>query len=279
MILVLTSLSSPNSFESTSSSSSSFSRCQMTSKACSVGLNCPLFSSQPIPTEQKRVRRNIKYFTETEFDAFATALLIMKNTSTIDGLNKYGSAFRNYDFFLAKHIAAATDIRGDQGHESSVFIIFHILLLCEFEESLLSIEPTIGGLPYWDWPDFSFTLFTDDRFGELPGNGTEFQVTTSAFSNWTISNMDNTTWHNKYGPFMHNISLCSYDGVTRNGYFRDPDSYAVDQHLVRMGSGLTAPSHGKCTFAEKFPFLEWHSCIDVSCNIITCNAFVHTIHA
>ena len=52
---------------------------------------------------------------------------------------------------------------------------FHSLLLLEFENTLLSVDPSILALPYWNWNDTTSdafaAVFTSTKFGGLPGTG------------------------------------------------------------------------------------------------------------
>lgn len=238
---------------------------------CSVGLNCPSFKGYPIEISQKRVRRNIKYLNTSEYNALTNAMMIMKNMSMMEGKLKYGPAFRNNDYFVVKHVAAGFDLRGDQAHFSSAFITYHTLILLEYENSLIAVDPTIGAMPYWDWPDDSFSLFTADHFGELPGRGQNYEVTTSAFSGWIISAMNEEIWRSTYAPMMVNMSQCSYLGATTSGYFRDERVPVETPHLVRMGlqssfENLTV-EFLNCSSSSKFPLLEWYRCIEVRSSV------------
>jgi hypothetical protein len=58
-------------------------------------------------------------------------------------------------------------------HFSSAFILdFAHNVVLEFENSLLSIDPSIGALPYWNWNDTNaMSIFTPAKYGSIPGTG------------------------------------------------------------------------------------------------------------
>jgi len=75
----------------------------------------------------------------------------MKHMNSTDGRARYGAHFISYDELVAKHLAAAADPRCDQAHLGPAFATYHRAFTLQFELSLMSIDPTIAALPYWDY--------------------------------------------------------------------------------------------------------------------------------
>jgi hypothetical protein len=138
-----------------------------------------------------RVRREIRALSNDERSEVFAAMLIMKRLPTTDGRQRYGPAYINYDDLVVKHNDAASDSRCDQGHLGPGFAIFHRAFVLIFEESLLSINPAIGALPYWDYnvdssdgrdPRASI-IWTDEWFGSSVGDPNDgYSVKDGVFS-------------------------------------------------------------------------------------------------
>jgi hypothetical protein len=89
---------------------SSTTRCSLSDNCCTAGSNCPACTAAK--SGSQRVRKDVRTLTTAEFDSFANAVNVMKSTSFSNGQLKYGSAFKTYDYFVAKHLAASYDNRG-----------------------------------------------------------------------------------------------------------------------------------------------------------------------
>jgi len=239
------------------------SRCAASDNCCTVGSTCPTCSAPKATTQ--RIRRDIRSLSTTEFDTFATAVNIMKTTTQSSGQSKYGTNFKTYDYFVAKHLAASFDNRGDQGHFCSGFMTFHSLLVLEFENALLSVDSSVGALPYWNWNDTytdSFTsVFSSSKFGSLPGTGPSSQVTNGKFANWAVEKMSSTIWKSTYYPYLTNPQYLTFVGTTPSGYLRS--SSLTNTYLTRYGSP-TDISTGKvsCDTYNIFPYINWYTCVE-----------------
>jgi Common central domain of tyrosinase len=74
---------------------------------------------------------------------------------------------------------------------------FHRAYLLRFENSLLAVDPTIEGLPYWDYSEDTETgkyfettdyIFSDKYFGSIKGNPDEnYAITDGLFAYWPIA--------------------------------------------------------------------------------------------
>ena len=100
-----------------------------------------------------------------EWDKVVEAMWTMKNLTQREGQLRYGPAFRSFDYLVAKHALAQTDVRGDQAHFGSWFATWHSAFVLEFELALLSVDASIGAIPYWDQTITSPPIFVDAYFG------------------------------------------------------------------------------------------------------------------
>ncbi|KAK3262164.1 hypothetical protein CYMTET_28965 [Cymbomonas tetramitiformis] len=99
------------------------------------------------PNSRPRVRKDLSKWTDAEFDKLVDAMFVMRNTDMLRGQQLYGDYFRSYGYFVAKHVIASTDTRGDQGHYGSHFLMWHKAFLLEFENSLLAIDQSLDAVP------------------------------------------------------------------------------------------------------------------------------------
>ena len=97
------------------------------------------------------VRKEIRSLSNVERLRIFRAMLVMKETSTGAGRQKYGKDFINYDDLVLKHFDASAAKPCDQAHLGSAFLVYHRALCLLFEKSLISVDNRIQGLPYWDY--------------------------------------------------------------------------------------------------------------------------------
>lgn len=116
--------------------------------SCALDNSCPACNADARSVQ--RVRQELRTLSSTEWTRVVDAMWIMKNTSNAYGAARYGPAFRSYDTFVLKHAVASTHARGDQAHFGPAFATWHAAFVLEFENSLLSIDSTIGACPYWN---------------------------------------------------------------------------------------------------------------------------------
>jgi len=188
---------------------------------------------------------------------------IIKTTSTADGVLKYGSNFKNYDYFVVKHLVASKDTRGDQGHFCSGFMTFHSLFVLEFENVLLAVDPSIGALPYWNWNDFSSSVFSSSMFGSAPGTDSLKEVVDGKFPSWPVQKMSTTIWSQYYAQYVDKTYL-TFNGTTSSGYLRGM-STLTNPLMTRIGSSPTkgsSPTPSTCTSTSYFPWMNWYTCIE-----------------
>ena len=187
---------------------------------------------------KQRVRREIRNLTSDQWQNIVRAMHIMKTTDQETGEQVYGPKFENYDRMSCKHHRAVMDPEGDMGHVAPLFFTFHRIMMLEFEESLIAIDPTIetevGGIPYWDSTLDLNTygtsnlgnsiIFSDDYFGSITGNESErYGVTDGQFWNWTVHS--NATevgcpppYQNPFGLLRSNFNPDnSHEHFTRRG--------------------------------------------------------------
>lgn len=242
--------------------------CSANDHCCVVGETCPACSAPVRDSNQQRVRRNILDLTYDEVKKVADAFWKMKTTSTEEGQSQYGSFFKNYDYFTVKHYTATHDLRGDQGHFSNAFMTFHSLFELEFEMSLLSIDPSIGALPYWNWNDTvaDKSIFTAEYFGSAPGSGENNQVVDGLFADWPISKFNEQTFADNYAKYLTNPSLSTWSGYSKSGYLRH--SILANPLLTRYGTNPNNYVNRNCAKPTTFPWFNWYACIEV--RVIVC---------
>jgi len=161
-----------------------------------------------------RVRRSWSTLNDSEKQRVINALHIMKWTSDEDGKSSYGGNFRRYDELILHHATAENDRRGDQAHLSEGFTFWHRLFLLEAENSLLSIDPKIGALPYFDLREDLSNFFGDTslHFGSITGTGFNSSIGDGGFANWTVS---------EYDEYLQSVSIeknvsSLFDGLFNN---------------------------------------------------------------
>ena len=100
---------------------------------------------------RKRLRREIRSLPVKEWKTVVAAMHVMKVVPQEVGLSIYGRHFRSYDSLVLQHSQASLHGPGDAAHFSEVFPIFHRAWTLAFENSLMAIDPSILGLPYWNF--------------------------------------------------------------------------------------------------------------------------------
>jgi len=240
--------------------------CSTYNESCTLGPGgtCP-HCSAPVATN-RRVRRNIFALDLDEYSKIVSAMWEMKNLPMEVGRDKYGVAFKTYDYFHAKHIAQAEDLRGDRSQTNIVFSIWHACLTLEFENTLLAIDPSIGAVPYWNWNE-TLNPFNDTYFGSAPGTGERYEVIDGPFAYWPVADMNESLWNELYVPYMRNSSGIDYSGETASGKFRQYLVCDSQDYMVRYGEkntdfagGTTGPID--CSYHGLFPWYKYHVCID-----------------
>lgn len=194
--------------------------------------------------------------TSSEWQRVVDAIWVMKNTTLEAGQDAFGVGFKPYDYFVVKHAFSATDSRGDQGHYTEAFPNFHAAFILEFENSLLAIDPSISGLPYWETN--TGNVFNSEYFGSAPGTGPGKVVIDGKFANFPI----NKTFDVHYWGTLSqgwNASVRAFSGS--NGFLRG--SHLRTFHVTRYGSPWSNPRERQaaCMKVEGC-FSAWHDCID-----------------
>jgi hypothetical protein len=148
-------------------------------------------------TNKPRVRREWRTLSNETRQNVAVAMRIMKTTTTSEGRDLYGPRFWNIDDITMLHACSTTDPRCDQGHYGPQFMTFHRSYLLRFENSLLSVDPSVEALPYWDYSKDTTTgdcyqedcyIFSDTFFGDDQGNPDEnYAITNGLFAYWPIA--------------------------------------------------------------------------------------------
>ena len=176
-----------------------------------------------VTTKITRVRKEVRQLSASEWKKVVDAIWIMKLTDDAVGKKIYGDHFISYDRLVVRHGIASLDPRGDQAHFGPAFNTFHSCFLREAENSLLAIDKSIIGLPYWD-TSTKTSVFNKKFFGSLVGTGDDYTVTDGVFRNWPIANYDaisapsnSIRISNPYGLLRHPLNVNKSRYATRRG--------------------------------------------------------------
>jgi hypothetical protein len=220
--------------------------------------NCPVCTAPY--TNNQRIRREIRQLSSSEWQKVVDAYWIMKNTPQEEGEAKYGPYYKQFDYFPSKHAVTTTDSRGDQGHFSAAFMTWHSAFLLEFENSLLSIDPSIGALPYWDSTITEPSIYTNQYFGSCPGKGENGQVNDGKFANWPIK----TGWSlSTYDEYIDDPSTIAFQN-SDSGYLRNADNTNDNPFVTRFGTQYSYDSEDfdDCRMLQGY-WNDWFECIEL----------------
>ncbi|CAJ1403873.1 unnamed protein product [Effrenium voratum] len=191
-----------------------------------LGGKGPKFKNKP------RVRREWRTLSDEMREKVANAFWTLKTLTTEAGQAKYGPDFHNHDDMLFLHSCATTDPKCDQGHFGPQFMTFHRALLLKYERAMLSVDPSIEALPYWNIAFDSLNgkyrndpekyIFTNKYFGSYYGTGVNYQVIDGLFANWPIAKYTEERF-GKDSP-MAAISTC-----VRKEYFKGYKATTCDK--------------------------------------------------
>ena len=132
------------------------------------------------------------------------------------------------------------DTRANQAHAGSHFIGYHAMLLLEFENEILKIDPFIEALPYWDFSTLSqdnvkplqvFLRF----FGSAPGTGDNYLVVDGYFNRFPVAKVDVELWES-FDTFRRCVgsrNVTTVGPYTVSGYLRDPENENTNPYVTR----------------------------------------------
>ena len=111
----------------------------------------------------RRVRKAIHRMSDAEWQKVVDAMWVMRTTGTEAGRKRFGDEYRDMDFHVVRHVLGTLPgldnvSRGDierppmdvTGGGAQTYT-WHALFTMELETSLLAVDPTLSGLPYFDW--------------------------------------------------------------------------------------------------------------------------------
>lgn len=96
----------------------------------------------------KYVRRELRRLTESDLEEYLKATAAVHRLSLAEGQRLYGSKFKNYEYFTAKHLDRRSLLECTPYHKGDVFLTAHAAFNLEFEQALQSINPLLSS-PYW----------------------------------------------------------------------------------------------------------------------------------
>jgi hypothetical protein len=195
-----------------------------------------------------RVRREIRTLTDKQRDDVFAALNIMKSVSQEEGEILYGSHFLNYDRMVLKHMRAALHPRCDMGHNGPAFLTFHRALELAIENSLISVDPSIEGLPYWGYnKDFASgkpresEVWKDHFFGSTYGDAENENMIQDGFGkDWEI-NANARELFAKYPVDARSIDQ-SADVVNSFNFLRGPTNLQSAPRVTRSSTTCGVPN-------------------------------------
>ena len=118
--------------------------------------------NQEFTVHVKRVRRELRDLSEVDRERFFDAVQTMYTTGTKDGRLLYGKKYRSARYFIEEHLNGAADKTCDHWHDDAGIANHHIAFTWEFENSLVSVDPTTA-VHYWDYTrDAAKESDTDD---------------------------------------------------------------------------------------------------------------------
>ena len=211
-------------------------------------------------TTPKRVRRELRELSNDAWNRVVAAIWVMKKTSDKEGVKKYGLRYLSYDSLLRKHIIAALDAKGDQGHFGPVFGLYHRAWLLTFENSLLAVDPLIEALPYWSYArdvtplsNSYESIFSSNYMGSYIGKGSKYAVNDGKFALFPISNKTAGTivTQSPYGYLRHPLSVNKSPYVTRKGG-------TICGYSINVGSTSAWTS----CLGVGGSIMDWTSCVD-----------------
>jgi hypothetical protein len=251
-------------------------RCLDSDNCCTPGVDCPVCSARR--NKKQRIRREIRTLSPEAYSRVVSAIITLKRRTK-------GT---NYDYFVAKQMAAYYDSRGDQTSTGTSFFTWHSLFLLEFEEELLKIDPSIGALPYWDWADPSPPAFTKGYFGLKPGQDRFYQVIDGPFQFFKVGDIDSETWSTKIVPNYTTSyaelapgtapSYINFTGDTASGTLRGVLNTNINDYVTRQEpysldmDGERCNAYNRtdplelglsedCGSKDFFPFTAWQTCM------------------
>jgi hypothetical protein len=251
-------------------------RCSDSDNCCGSEDTIPCPVCHAIPPTKQRVRKNVFHLSPHEFSKYANAMWVMKKTSISDGVAKYGKSFRNYDYFIAKHVAAVNDYRGDRAHHNTAFLVWHAAFELEFENSMLAIDPSIEATVYYNWNDTEHNAFNEVYFGSAPATGPNSELIDGPFAYWPIANMTEEIWREQYSKYIANVSQISYTGNTASGKFRSVSECSTSDVMLRYGN-ISVDGTGAldCTSYSAFPYVNFSECIDSGDDYRALHGYLH----
>jgi len=208
-----------------------------------------------------RVRREIRSLSSKERNLFFDALWTMKRTAGEEGRKIYGDQYMSMDEVVIKHGHASLDPRCDQGHFGPAFAIYHRLFTWMFENSLLSIAPELGAVPYWNMdidkaefvnPDDSI-IWSSDWFGSAhPRAEDGYMVKDGYFANWPIAKAKDVggDFENGYGYLRAPWNALNTPNLTRIPLMCE------SPHILNGSQART----NECNAEEDF--MGWYTCVD-----------------
>jgi hypothetical protein len=181
---------------------------------------------------------------------------VMKHAPGDMGRQRYGKRFVNYDELVARHLKAAAHRPCDAAHLGPAFATYHRAFTLIFEESLLSVDPRIEALPYWDYNI----------------EGAMREPRNSELWSWFGSsegdpNQGNAVLDGRFGHWKIHSKATDVSNLTNSyGVLRSPWNVNPSPYITRYRYSCGSETIFKTSIWEvclKSPlYIGWYACID-----------------
>jgi len=139
---------------------------------------------------------------------------------------------------------------------------WHSLFLLEFENSLLAVDPSISGLPYWDSStNTTGSVFTSKYFGSAPGTGINHQVIDGRFAKFPIkTNFD----IKRYSKYFTNPQYVNFTNCPATDMLRSDSNTNNNPWVTRFGDEFHYGHQDgiQCDSILGY-WLDWYECIEL----------------
>lgn len=217
----------------------------------------------------KIIRYELRTLSDTDREAYFTALHQFYVIPQTDGEALYGSTYMSLSSLLRQHLYGAADKECDHWHDSAGILTHHVGITWEFENSLRLIDPTTAA-HYWDYTIESSVgtkwcdsiIFADDWFGENSPNHPDHVVYKGRFGFTSVMKMARkfsditnpygllrSPWNTNPVPYLlrHNKTVFNLgDGNSRFPNCTDFASYISNASITyaTLAAAINGQLHG-----------------------------------
>jgi len=215
---------------------------------------------------------------------------VLRRTPDAAGRQRFGGAFRSYETLVDSHADDLKRLHCAVGLHaaSALFVVYHRLLVREFEAALRAVDETLNVVPAWhplERPGVSLfdTTLRGARplLGSAPGDARRgYVIADGPFAMWPVSRRDGVTAFDMPN-YVVRYSSCACEAVPKGlaqGVLRRYCGQAVDDsELARRWSTCASDAVAEAPLPDGFLacavrlHAEWHRAVGgaVSCDANT----------